>query len=150
MSDCFEEKFSRAKEAPNALTNVASKAPNAVRFVTQAQWELQQESHPQKVNKSEGHTGSQREQRAALYRSRNDKCGGALSNNGEPQVLQKPKERAPEPSLQPTQTKEFWENFMDALSALEKREDARAKGKRTRWRNWRRTPATHSSITPDV
>ena len=144
------EIFSRAKEAPNALTNLASEAPNAAEFVTQTQWELQQESPPPKANESEGHTGSRTGQRAALYRSDNDKCGGALSNNGEPQVLQKPKERAPEPSLQPTGRKEFWENFMDALSALENREGARERGKRTRCRKWRTTPATRSSITPDV
>ena len=93
MSDCFQENFSRAKEAPNALTNSASEALNAAEFFTQAQWELQQDSHPPKANESEGHTGRRTEQSAALYRSDNDKCGGALSNNGEPQVLRKPKRK---------------------------------------------------------
>ena len=154
-SDCFQENFSRAKEAPNALTNLASEAPNAAEFVTQAQWELQQDSHPPKANESEGHTGRRTEQRAALYRSDNDKCGGALSNNGEPQVLRKPKERAPEPSLQPTGTKEFWESFVAALDAAEAElqsacEQPKTRGKRTRCRKRRATQTTSSSEALDA
>ena len=86
-----------------------------------------------------------------MNRGHNDEnCGGALSKDGEPKVLQKLKERAPEPSFQPMGTKEFWENFMDALSAMENREGAGAQPGGKRCRKWRAMPRTRSSVTPDV